>query len=223
MIKNVEIVEKREEVEFVKLTKDQILEILKKDGTYHFLTNYSISEDFILENYTYFEVEFVIEALNLSESFVIKALEIGYLNIDKIKDLNMTTYSNLSQKFLFICKEHINWNRMIMYLSTQSDNFDDYVKIIEDKGLWGLISANDLPIEFIRKWKDKLDWRYLTMVKLFSTEEVLEFSEYLVKPEQQKEIDSAFGFGLSVDEIDEILNLKICSPPEVVITGNLFI
>ena len=111
---------------------------------------------------------------------------------------------------------------MIMYLSTQSDNFDDYVKIIEDRGLWNLISANDLPIEFIRKWKDKLDWRYLTMVKYFTDDQKIEFADYLVTPEQV-EIGGGFLFNLSTDEIDDILNLNICDDPEVVTSGNVFI
>ena len=218
MIKKVKIVENAEETAIIKLTKEDIFKILNEQGTHYFLKNYSISEDFILENSSHFEVKFVIECLNLSENFIIKALEIGYLSPEMIVDVNMTTYSNLSHKFLFIYKEYINWERMIIYLSTQSDDFNDYIKIIEDKGLWSLISANDLSIEFIRKWKDKLDWRYLTMVKSFSVDELVEFSGYLVVPEQQKEIDSGFRFGLSTEEIEEIEEiLKVCSPPIITI------
>ena len=92
----------------------------------------------------------------------------------------MQTYSNLSEKFIFKYKDFINWNRMILYISTQSDTFDDYIKIIENNNLWSLISANDLPIDFIRDYKDKLDWKLLSIVKNFSDGEKLEFTDYII-------------------------------------------
>jgi hypothetical protein len=75
---------------------------------------------------------------------------------------------------------------MILYISTQSDSFDKHTKVIEDKDLWSIISANDLSIDFIRQWKDKLDWSYLSMVKSFTDEEKLEFDNYIMTPVQQE-------------------------------------
>ena len=98
----------------------------------------------------------------------------------------MTTYSNLSDDFISTYKENINWNRMILYISTQSNSFDKHTKVIEDKNLWSIISANDLSIDFIRQWKDNLDWSYLSMVKCFTDEEKLEFVDYILTPVQQE-------------------------------------
>jgi hypothetical protein len=98
----------------------------------------------------------------------------------------MKTYSNLSDEFISKHKENINWDRMILYISTQSDSFDKHTKVIEDKDLWSIISANDLSIDFIRQWKDKLDWSYLSMVKSFTDEEKLEFDNYIMTPVQQE-------------------------------------
>jgi len=52
--------------------------------------------------------------------------------------------------------------------------------------LWSIISANDLSIDFIRQWKDNLDWSYLSMVKCFTDEEKLEFADYILTPAQQE-------------------------------------
>jgi hypothetical protein len=75
---------------------------------------------------------------------------------------------------------------MILYISTQSDTFDNHTKVIEDRNLWSFISANDLSIDFIRQWKDKLDWSYLSIVKLFTDDEKEEFSDYIITPVQQE-------------------------------------
>lgn len=183
MIKNVEIVENNSD-EVIKLTKKQIIEILEKHGTYYFIQNYNVSEDFILENREYFEMEFIIRGIPLSENFIEKALEINYMLPKDIIDVNMITYSKLSKEFLLKYKENINWGRMITYITTQSDSFDEYISILEENNLWHLISANDLPIDFIREWKDKLDWKYLSMVKYFTDEELKEFSDYVIISEE---------------------------------------
>lgn len=182
-MKNIEIVESEID-EAVRLTKEQIIEILEKHGTYYFITNYNISEDFILENRQYFEIEFIIRGMPLSENFIEKALELNYMLPDDIMNVTMITYSKLSKKFLLKYKKNINWGRMITYITTQCDLFDEYVYILDEYNLWNLISANDLPIDFIREWKDKLDWKYLSMVKHFTDEELKEFSDYIIISEK---------------------------------------
>ena len=52
-----------------------------------------------------------------------------------------------------------------------------------------LISANDLPIDFIRDYKDKLDWNFLSIVKYFSDDEMLEFSDYIITTKSNTELD----------------------------------
>jgi hypothetical protein len=175
-----------------KLDRGWVLELLSSGyNTYDIAINYELTEDTILECTDILDKEILIQGLNFSEEFVTKAIEIEYLDINDIYELSMTTYSNLSDEFITKYKENINWDRMILYISTQSDLFDNHTKVIEDKNLWSIISANDLSIDFIRQWKDKLDWSYLSMVKCFTDDEKSEFVDYIMTP-VQKEISEEF-------------------------------
>lgn len=170
-----------------KLDRSWILELLASGyKTYDIASNYELPEDTILECTDLLDKEVLIQGLNFSEEFITKAIEVEYLDIEDITELSMSTYANLSDEFIGKYKENINWDRMILYISTQSDTFDKHTKVIEDKNLWSIISANDLSIDFIRQWKDKLDWSYLSMVKLFTDEEKLEFADYILTPVQQE-------------------------------------
>jgi len=170
-----------------KLDRSWVIELLSSGyETYDIVRNYELPEDTILECTDLLDKEVLIQGLNFSEEFVTKAIEMKYLNIEDITELSMTTYSNLSDDFITEYKDNINWDRMILYISTQSDSFDNHTKVIEDKNLWSVISANDLSIDFIRQWKDKLDWSYLSMVKCFTDEEKEEFSDYIITPVQQE-------------------------------------
>jgi hypothetical protein len=170
-----------------KLDRSWVIELLSSGyETYDIVRNYELPEDTILECTDLLDKEVLIQGLNFSENFITKAIEMEYLNIEDITELSMTTYSNLSDDFITEYKDNINWDRMILYISTQSDSFDNHTKVIEDKNLWSVISANDLSIDFIRQWKDKLDWSYLSMVKCFTDEEKEEFSDYIITPVQQE-------------------------------------
>jgi hypothetical protein len=175
-----------------KLDRGWVLELLSNGyTTYDIASNYELLEDTILECTDLLDKEVLIQGLSFSEDFVSKAIEVEYLDIKDIYELSMKTYSNLSDEFITKYKENINWDRMILYISTQSDSFDKHTNVIEDKDLWSIISANDLSIDFIRQWKDKLNWSYLSMVKCFTDEEKLEFSDYILTP-VQKEITEEF-------------------------------
>ena len=170
-----------------KLDRSWIVELMANGyDTYDIATNYELTEDTILECSDILDKNILLQGLNFSEEFITKAIEIEYLDINDIYELGMTTYSNLSDDFISTYKENINWDRMILYISTQSDSFDNHTKVIEDKNLWSVISANDLSIDFIRQWKNKLDWSYLSMVKCFTDEEKLEFADYILTPVQQE-------------------------------------
>ena len=170
-----------------KLDRSWIVELMANGyNTYDIATNYELTEDTILECFDLLDKNILLQGLNFSEEFITKAIEIEYLDINDIYELGMTTYSNLSDDFISTYKENINWDRMILYISTQSDSFDNHTKVIEDKNLWSVISANDLSIDFIRQWKNKLDWSYLSMVKCFTDEEKLEFVDYILTPVQQE-------------------------------------
>lgn len=170
-----------------KLDRSWIIELMSNGyNTYDIATNYDLEEDTILECSDLLDKEVLIQGLSFSEEFINKAIENEYLDISDIYELSMATYSNLSDNFISKYKTNINWDRMILYISTQSDSFDSHTKVIEDKNLWSVISANDLSIDFIRQWKDKLDWSYLSLVKYFTDEETLEFSDYILTPVQQE-------------------------------------
>jgi len=170
-----------------KLDRGWVLELLSSGyNTYDIATNYELPEDTILECVDLLDKNVLIQGLNFSEEFINKAIEVEYLDIEDITELSMTTYSNLSDEFINKYKQNINWDRMILYISTQSNSFDNHTKVIEDKNLWSVISANDLSIDFIRQWKDKLDWSYLSMVKCFTDEEKEEFIDYILTPVQKE-------------------------------------
>ncbi len=166
-----------------KVTKDWIITLLA-DGldTYDIICNYKLEEDVILDSLDLLDKDIIIEGINLSENFLIQAIEKELFSKEDVKKLTMSTYSNLSNEFVTQYSDYINWTRMILYISTQSDSFDDYITIIEDNNLWDSISANDLPVDFIRQWKDKLNWTYLSMVKEFTDEEKEEFFDFIIIP-----------------------------------------
>jgi hypothetical protein len=170
-----------------KLDRSWVIELMSNGyNTYDIATNYELTEDTILDCVDILDKNVLLQGLNFSEDFINKAIEIEYLNVEDIYELGMKTYSNLSDEFISKHKENINWDRMILYISTQSDSFDKHTKVIEDKDLWSIISSNDLSIDFIRQWKDKLDWSYLSMVKYFTDEEKEEFADYILTPVQKE-------------------------------------
>lgn len=166
------------------LTKHWIVSLVAEGyNTYDIVSNYPLLEEVILESYEYLDKNVLIEGMNFSETFVKEALVLEFFTIEDLKNLSMTTYSNLSDEFIIENRDHLNWERMLILFSANSDNFDKWIEIIDEHNYWYLISANDLDIDFIRTWKDKLDWTYLSMVKLFTDEEKEEFSDYIVIPE----------------------------------------
>jgi hypothetical protein len=175
------------------MNKDFIIQLMSNGyTTYDVIVNYQISEDLILECVDILDKNPIIQGYNLSEGLINKLIDSEYFITDDIYEFNMTTYSNLSDQFIIKYKENINWDRMMLYISTQSDSFENHADIIESRNLWKFISANDLSIEFIRQWKDKLDWSYLSMVKNFTDEEKEEFSDYIITPVQPELNDDPF-------------------------------
>ncbi len=187
------------------ITRDWIFSLLAEGwDTYDIIKNYEVSELVILENMDLLDKE-VIKNLNLSETFIKNALKSDYFDMDDIKDLTMMTYSKLSDDFLKIHSQHINWERMILYICTQDINFDKWTNIIEEKNLWKMISANNLPTEFIREWKDKLDWILLSIVKEFNDAEKLEFADLIVVTEKKFESENS-NREFSIDDIANMMD-----------------
>lgn len=198
-MKKIEIIETISTEESVKMTESEILKLIDKEGLIFVLQNYEIPESFILKwGKPNFESEglpksIVISMLNLSEEFIEKAIEIDYFEVGDIFELNMITYSNLKEDFINKYDQYINWERMILYLcsSEKIENVEKFEWIIEKLNLWKLISANNLPIDFIRRNKNKLDWNIVSIINEFSDDEKVEFEEKIpnFKEEWDKFLD----------------------------------
>jgi len=185
MRKKIELVPEAAKIEndIVKLSPSYLKDLVKNRGALSVLKEYEIPEEFILENTELFEKGTVIGMMNLSEDFIFDAIEIGYFDISDLKDLSMKTYSNLSKVFLKLYPDHLNWNKIMIYLisSGKIKNMEEYLPIIEKYDLWTTISINgDLTSEFIREHKDKLDWKMLCLTQNFSESDKLEFLDHMV-------------------------------------------
>lgn len=185
--------------------------------TYQILKNYDITEDTIEQCPDLFEKEVLLQGFNFSEKFIRQSLENEYFSQEDLQKLSMTSYSTLSNEFIQDYKEKLNWTKIIIYLSTQTNSFSKYLEIINENNLWSLISANELPTEFIREHKDKLDWSLLSMVKCFTDEEKQEFSEFIVETKRELTEEELKSFGginpvtdyeknYSVDEIADLID-----------------
>jgi hypothetical protein len=180
-MKKVEFINEEENENYLRITEDGFLKLIEKNGIINTIREYDIPEEFILKYYELIDKNIIIRALQLSEDFINSALTLEYFENSDILNLNMSTYSNLSEEFILEYDEYINWERMIVYLSS-SDKIDDigkFKKVIDKFNLWNLISANELPIDFIRENASKLDWRILSIVNCFTEEEKEEFSNFI--------------------------------------------
>lgn len=194
-MRKIEIVEEVKTEEVLKITEESLLDLIGKEGLIHVLQSYDVPESFILKwgppskESDGLSKSIVIAILNLSEKFVKEALEIDWFTLEDINELNMNTYSNLSEKFIRIYEKWINWERMILYLcsSDQIKDISKYEWIIDKYNLWKLISANNLPTDFIRKNREKLDWRIVSIINNFTDEEKEEFVEEI--PNYKEEWD----------------------------------
>lgn len=186
------------------ITRDWIFSLLAEGwNTYDIIKNYNIPENVILENTDLLEKD-VIRGIDLSENFIEEALKINFFEPEDIGHLTMVTYSRLSEKFLGNWQEVINWDKMIIYISTQEDTFEKWIEIIDQKNLWKSISANNLDIDFIREWKDKLDWTLLSLVKEFTTEEKEEFKSYIISYDE--EVIQKEQKEFSIDDIANLMD-----------------
>lgn len=201
-MKQIQIVTKPVEERTVQLTELQLLELINKEGLISVLQTYELPEDFILKwgpgssEFDGLPKSLIMSQMCLSEDFLKQAFQTRYLNIEDIYDLNMKTYSKLSSEFIDLYDEFINWERMILYLcsSEQIENIEKYEWMIDKFNLWKLISANNLPIDFIRKHREKLDWRIVSIISEFTDEEKTEFIEEIPNFESEwndiaKEVD----------------------------------
>lgn len=178
-------------------------------STYDIIKAYDLSDELLMECCDVLDKE-VIKQINLSEEVVNHYINNGIFSIDDLEELTMITYSNLSDSFISKYKENINWKSIITYVSCTESDFTKWVDVIDEHNLWNLISANDLPIDFIRNWKDKLDWSILSIVKCFTEDEINEFEEYynsgVEQHKSKSKISTITKQELTSDDIIDLLN-----------------
>jgi hypothetical protein len=237
-MKKIELVEEKPIEETIKVTEQELLEMIIKDGLIFVLQNYDVPESFLLkwgpktDEFDGLDKNIIIQIMGLSEKFIKDAIDIDYFELDDIYGLNMGTYSGLSEKFIKLYENYINWERMILYLCS-SEKIDDISKfewIIEKFNLWKLISANELPIDFVRRNRNKLDWRIVSIINDFSDEEKDEFVEDIPNYKEEwdklaKESDnftimpeSIKSDNLSIKDIRKMINSNVTKEDE----GNRF-
>lgn len=205
-MKKIEFIEEVEENGTLRISEQTLIKRIKVEGLANIIKEYDIPEDFIIKNHLIIDKEIILKNMVLSENFILNSIDIGFIEESDISDLNMVTYSKLSSTFLKAYKKHINWERMVLYLSSSELlDVEKYVDIIEQYNLWYLISANDLPIEFIRENKSKLNWNILSLVKCFNEDELVEFSEFI--PEKRE-------FDYSQMDISSISTIRECIKKE---------
>jgi hypothetical protein len=225
-MKKIQLVEEKVVVEdILKITENDLLNMISEYGLLKVLQGYEVPESFLLkwgpktEEFDGLNKNIIIQSMTLSEEFIKEAILIEYFLLEDVYNLNMNTYAGLSDKFTKLYENYINWERMILYLcsSEKINDISKYEWVIEKFNLWKLISANQLPIDFIRKNKSKLDWRLVSIINDFNNEEKEEFIEEIPNYEEEwikfKEDSSNFEIiptiineDLSVKHIREIIN-----------------
>lgn len=182
--------------------------------TYQILKNYELTEDLIIECSDLLDKQVLLQGFVFSEQFLRNCLETEFILSTDLENLNMGTYASLSSSFIEEYTDLLNWNRIMVYLSTQTNTFTNYISVIEEKNLWDLISANDLSIDFIRKYKQKLNWELMSITKCFTEEEKEEFSELIIDNKasnaDSEEISSEMFMTPEVERdysVDEIADL----------------
>ena len=189
------------------INDEGIKEIIELTGILNFVSTHILPEDWLLENISKYDVplDIIFDSQPLSENFIKAALLNGLMVESNISDLSILTYSNLSNQFIDKYSEYIDWKKLILYLSsTDNIDFDKYLSVIEKCNLWYIISANQLPIDFIRAHKDKLSWDIVSITNFFTEEELEEFKSYI--PEN-KQVNFSIPVDISLKEISKIINL----------------
>jgi hypothetical protein len=144
----------------------------------------------------------------LSLNFVKKSLDEEYFNNEDIRKMSYETYSLFNDSFINEYSEYISWDRYVLYLSIENKDFTKYIDIINEYNLWYIISANELTIEFIREYKDNLNWSLVRIINNFSESEKEEFKDYLEikdNPELQNRIEHSIKLHENDMELKEFL------------------
>lgn len=201
----IEIVESDENT--LKMSKKMLVEHLQQYGILQLVTDFDIDESLLYslkDNYTKKELNQLLKSGKyiVSESMIEQMIQDEFLEQEDINEMSMNIYQNFTKDFIDRYKEHINWHRMMIYLSCSEDiDYEKFIDIIKEKDLWNSISCNQLDKDFIRKYKDELNWDLVYLVNHFSEEELEEFKDHIV---ERKYVDQA-GNEISLSEIENII------------------
>ena len=151
-MKKIEIIQNVEEIndiELVKLTEYQLLDLINKDGIMEVLTNYEVPEDFILKwgpgdsEFNGIDKSLVISIMNLSEDFIRK-------NKEKI-DWKIASIVNK-----FTEDERVEFNDLIIIYTDVVPNLDEIDEVYTVSDIRKLIKLSNATQD-TEELKSKLD------------------------------------------------------------------
>ncbi len=164
---------------------EEILNLIEDQGLYKTIKENKIDNSFFIKYINDINVDLFFRFVEsgdyiIDEQFIKELVDNSIIEKEKIFDLPMLIYTNLSEEFLKEYEEYINWNRLFLYYITNDNiNIWEYETIINKYDLWHLASTIKLPIDFIDKYSDKLDWYYLSMLVDFKDEDLDKYSSLL--------------------------------------------
>ena len=114
---------------------------------------------------------------SLSENFLIK-------HLDDLEWKAISQYQILSENFIKEFKDKVEWDYIVCYQKLSSDFIEEFMFLKFSHPLRGLnmdfISYNQiLSITFMKKHKDKLNWRFIFDADLFRDQDFEELEYYI--------------------------------------------
>jgi hypothetical protein len=163
----------------------EILELIEKWGLYKTITENKIDNEFFIRNISSIDIDLFFRFVEsgdyiINEKFIKELIDNFSIEKERLFDLPMLIYIELSESFIKEYEEYLNWNRLFLYYIT-NDNIDvwDYEDVISKYDLWHLASTIKLPIQFIEKYSDKLDWEYVSILNDFEDYDLEKFPNLL--------------------------------------------
>ena len=144
------------------IINDNMFIDLIRTSSYNFFNVYQISDNMLISYLDHFDKE-VLMSQPLSEYVVKHMLRIGYIKHNDITNLSMSTYANLSTRFINEYKDYINIDKILsIKISTDSmklEDLDHYDISDISKSTWNVISTCNLSKEFLTKNVKNINWQ----------------------------------------------------------------
>jgi len=199
------------------LSATDIIEMLKSNPI-RTLQQYHFSDSDLFKYRKNIPLDVMIDQ-NMTEELFCNLLDDCYLSPDDIKNLNMTTYSNLKESTIDQYIDYINFEKLGFYLIAD-DNFNviKYEKQLNsDRSLefWEIFSTINLPIELLEKYKEFIIWDLFFTTNPITNDIQNKFADiveehYLETPKDKKmkiyQIEVDQRISIDIDTIDELIN-----------------